>query len=274
MPRIENVSPETEGTFFRCLHDERPDDPEVMRIRRDWYEKHLPLGLRAKVLLTDRDEVAGLCQYIPIQHSHYLGSDLMAILCMWVHGYSHHLGNRQGQGYGTMLLEAVEEDAEGSGFRGVAAWGKDYPYWNPVSFYEHFGYVRADQAGSDVLVWKSFHGEGEPPRFLRQKKSGPILPDRVTVVSFFTGWCGGCSFNLEARAAAAELEEIVNYIEVDTSDRDRMLDWGISDGILMDGQPYRNDGPPFTREDLKRDILDLHGKKTGQRRTGSMEDHE
>lgn len=263
MPRVRDVTGETLGTFFRCLHDERPDDPEVIRIRKDWFDRNVPLGLRAKVLVTDLDEVAGLCQYIPIEHSHYIGSGLMAILCMWVHGYPHHLGNRQGQGYGRMLLETVERDADRSGCHGVAVWGKDYPYWNPVSFYEHMGYVRADQVGSDVLVWKSFRGEGDPPRLLRQRKKGPISKDRITVVSLFTGWCGGCSFNLEARSAALELGDIVDFLEVDTSVRDNMLDWGISDGILIDGEPYRSDGPPFTKEEIKRDILSLYRKKTG-----------
>jgi GNAT superfamily N-acetyltransferase len=263
MPRIEDLSSETEGTFFRCLHDERPENSEVTLIRRNWYRRHRDLGLRTRVLVTDADEVAGLCQYLPIEHSHYLGRDLMAILCIWVHGYEYHLGNRQGKGYGRMMLESIEKDAGRSGFKGVAVWGKDYPDWNPVSFYEHMGYARADSMDNDVLVWKSFRGEGEPPRFLRQRKRGPVLPDRITIVSLFTGWCGGCSFNLEAREAAKELQDLVDYIEVDTSVRKNMLEWGISDGILLDGEPYRNDGPPFTREDLKRDILDLFRKKTG-----------
>ncbi len=263
MPRIEDLSPETEGTFFRCLHDERPENPEVTLIRKRWCRRHRDLWLRTRVLVTDADEVAGLCQYLPIEHSHYLGRDLMAILCIWVHGYEYHLGNRQGQGYGRMMLESIEKDARRSGFKGVAAWGKDYPDWNPVSFYEHMGYSRADKVGNDVLVWKTFDGEGEPPRLLRQMKRGPIVQDRVTVVSLCTGWCGGCSFNLEAREAAKELQNLVDYIEVDTSVRKNMLEWGISDGILLDGEPYRNDGPPFTREDLKRDILDLLMKKSG-----------
>lgn len=263
MPRVESVSPVTEGTFFRCLHDERPDDPEVARIRRDWYERHIPLGLRAKVLVTDADEVAGLCQYIPIQYSHYAGSDLMAVLCMWVHGYRHHIGNRQGLGYGRMMLEHIEDDARDSGLRGVAVWGKDFPYWNPVSFYEHMGYVRADQEGNDVLVWKPFDGSAEPPRLLRQRKTGPLHDDRVALVSLFTGWCGGCSFNLEARAAARELGDIVDFIEVDTSMRDNLLDWGVSDAVLLEGKSYRSDGPPFTREDLKLEIRRIYREKTG-----------
>ncbi len=262
MPRIEDVSERTRGTFFRCLHDERPDDPEVLAIRKNWFDRYIERGLRAKVLITDAEEVAGLCQCIPIEHSHFLGHDLMAILCIWVHGYEHHLGNRQGQGYGRMILEDIEEDARESGFKGVAAWGKDFPYWNPVSFYLHMGYEKADQIDNDVLVWKPFSNDAEPPKFLRQSKTGPVHDDRVTLVSLCTGWCGGCDFNLEARKAARELgDHRVDFIEVDTSLRRNLLEWGVSDGILMDGKPYRQDGPPFTADDIMKDVLELLEEK-------------
>jgi GNAT superfamily N-acetyltransferase len=261
--RLEDVSKATEGTFFRCLHDERPDDPEVVAVRRKWYEENRKRGLRAKVLVLDGGEVAALCQYLPIEHSHYIGEGLMAILCMWVHGYDHHIGNRQGNGYGRFMLEAVEEDARSSGFKGVAVWGKDFPYWNPVSFYEHMGYARVDQVGMDVLAWKPFTGDAKPPRLLRQVEK-PVPDDgRVQVVSLYTGWCGGFGFNLLAREAVKGLDGIVDFVEVDTSNRENLMEWGISDGILLDGRPYRSDGPPFTAEELRAEIMEVHAGKTG-----------
>ena len=83
----------------------------------------------------------------------------------------------------------------------------------------------------------------------------------MNVVSLFTGWCGGLGFNLEARKAVEGLEDRVDFTEVDTSVREHLLEWGVSDGILLDGKPYRRDGPPFTAEELRKEILDLHGKK-------------
>ena len=262
--RLEDVSRETEGTFFRCLHDERADDPRVVEIRRRWFEQHKKLGLRAKVLFDDSGQVVGLCHYLPVEHSHYEGNGLMAILCMWVHGYDHHIGNQQGQGYGRLMLEAIEKDARESGFKGVTVWGKDFPYWNPVSFYEHMGYSRVDQIDNDVLVWKPFTDDATPPRMLRQMKKGTLYADRVSVVSLFTGWCNGCGFNMMAREAVEGLEDIVEFTEVDTSVRSNLLEWGISDGILLDGESYRSDGPPFTAEELRADIMNLYGKKTGE----------
>ncbi len=97
--KIVEIDKTTEGTFFRCLHDEKPDDPRVTGLRRDWYEKTKPKGLRAKVLIDDNGDVVGLCQYLPIEHSPFEGKDLLAILCIWVHGYEHLIGNQQNKGY-------------------------------------------------------------------------------------------------------------------------------------------------------------------------------
>jgi len=41
------------------------------------------------------------------------------------------------------------------------------------------------------------------------------------------------------------------------------MEWGVSGGILLDGKPYRSDGPPFTAEELREDIMNLYRDKTG-----------
>ena len=97
--RLIDVTGETENIFFRCLHDEIPEDPRAIAIRRSWYERNIENGLRAKLLILNDGRIGGLCQYIPIEHSHLVGEDLLAILCVWVHGYDHGVGNQQTQGY-------------------------------------------------------------------------------------------------------------------------------------------------------------------------------
>lgn len=144
-------------------------------------------------------------------------------------------------------------------------WGKDFPYWNPVSFYEHLGYSRVDQIDNDILVWKPFTDNANPPRMLRQKNRPIAEENKVSVVSLFTGWCGGCVFNLMAREAVDGLEDIVDFMEVDTSVREKLLVWGVSDGILLEGEPYRSDGPPFSVEELRQEILGLSRKKTSEK---------
>jgi GNAT superfamily N-acetyltransferase len=264
--RLEDVSKGTKATFLRCLHDERPDDPRVIQLRRRWFEDHLSKGLRAKVLILDTGEVVGLCQYLPIEASHFIGQDLLAILCIWVHGYDHHVGNRQGSGYGRFILEAIEEDARVTGSAGVAAWGMDFPYWNPVSFYEHMGYRRVDQDGQVVLVWKPFFESAIPPQLLHQARRPGCSEDRVAVTVFRNGWCtGGCSQCVMAREAVSGLERLVIYNEIDTSNRTAMMAWGVSDGLYLEGEPYRPYEPPCTSEVLRGDIL----KRSAEKRAGS-----
>ncbi|MFH1501628.1 MAG: GNAT family N-acetyltransferase [Candidatus Eisenbacteria bacterium] len=252
----------TVDTFLRCLHDERPDDPRVVTLRRRWFDAHRDKGLRAKVVVLDSGEVVALCQYMPIEHTHIRGERLLAILCMWVHGYDHHLGNRQGNGYGRLMLDAIEEDARASGADGVAAWGMDFPYWNPVSFYEHLGYERADESDMSVLVWKRFSETASAPSFRVAVKRPRTRSDRVSVAVFLNGWCtGACSQCVTGRDAVEGLDDIVDYVEYDASDPNVLSEWGISNGIYVEGEPHRPNEPPCTSAVLRDDILKLAREK-------------
>jgi len=260
--RLVDVTAETEGTFLRCLHEEVPDDPRVIAIRRRWFHTHKEKELRAKLLILDTSEVVALCQYLPVEASHIVGKDLLVILCIWVHGYDHHVGNRQGQGYGRFMLNSIEQDARSSGAAGVAAWGMDFPYWNPVSFYEHMGYCRVDRDEMVVLVWKPFVSTAPPPRLLHQVRSLDVPSRKIGVTVFTDGWCSGmCSQCVTVRDSVDGLGDIVDHREVDTTDRQTMLSWGISNGVFVEGQPYRPYEPPFTSEVLRRDLLELAAKK-------------
>lgn len=54
------------------------------------------------------------------------------------------------------MLESIEQDARSRECKGVVAWAVEWDAWNPVSFYEHMGYDRADQEGDVIAVWKPF----------------------------------------------------------------------------------------------------------------------
>ncbi len=256
--RLQDVDESTEITFLHCLHDERPDDPRAMGVRRKWYREHVGSGLVAKVLVLDSGEVAGLVQCLPIEQTSLVGRGLLSVLCMWVHGYDHHIGNKQGNGYGRYMLERIEAYARESGFAGVSAWGMDFPYWNPVSFYEHMGYERCDKAGEAVLVWKKFASGAEPPAFRRRLKAPIVRPDKVSVAVFYDGSCmSSCEQCFTVRDGTDGLGALVDYMEVDTSDPDVLAEWGIPQGTFVEGRPHRPYEPPFTSEVLRNDILEL-----------------
>ncbi len=260
--RLLDVDERTEATFLRCLHDEKPDDPRTVQLRRSAYRMQRERGLRAKVIVTDADEVAALCQYTPIEHSFIEGERLMAVLCLWVHGYDHHIGNRQGGGMGRMMLDAIEEDARDAGLDGVAAWGMDFPYWNPVSFFEHMGYERVETDGMTVLVWKPFTEDASPPRLVKQVRRPVGDPNRISVRVFQNGWCTGmCDLCVAIRAAVDGLDDIVDYLEIDVTDPEVHREWGISNGIYIEGEEHRANEPPPTSDVLREDILKLWDAK-------------
>jgi N-acetylglutamate synthase-like GNAT family acetyltransferase len=266
--RIAEIDNKTEGTFFHCLHDELPDDPRVIAIRRDWYNKLKPKGLRGKVLTAENDDVVGLCQYLPIEYSPFEGKDLMAILCMWIHGYEHHVGNQQGRGYGRFMLEYIEEDARSSGMKGVVVWGKDFPFWNPVSFYEHMGYSRVDKDGQDVLVWKPFEPNATSPTIRRIPPPMPGRKGKVAVTVHQYGWCwGDIAECLNAKEAVEEIGDIAEYSQIDIS-----LSHCILRKFYLDRMLYKPDGPPAKIEEMRDDIIKLYNAKNGHQHHKSREE--
>lgn len=260
------IDESTEDTYYRCLHDEIPADSRVISMRRSWRAAFQPKGHRAKVLKDDQDQVVGLTNYIPIEHSPYEGRNLMAILCMWIHGYEHLVGNQQARGYGRFMLERIEADARVSGCDGLAVWAKDYDAWNPVSFYEHMGFVRVAQDGLDVLAWKPFNTCAEAPAFLEKKTliASECADDgRVQATSFSNGWCGGgCQLCVMTRDAAADLPEEVILEEVLAWEKEDMRARGESvDIVYVDGVAFRPDGPPATPKEFTEALRDSYRAK-------------
>ncbi|MDD2716877.1 MAG: GNAT family N-acetyltransferase [Candidatus Wallbacteria bacterium] len=256
--KLADIDRNTEPTFFRCMHDERPENPEVISLRRSWYARFKDKGLRTKVLLREDGRVVGLTQYLPVEHSPLTGRDLFVILCIAVHGYEHLVGNQQGKGYGRFMLDCIEQDARAAGAKGIAARADqlpDYPQWSSAPFFEHMGYSRVETRGPLVLMWKKFKRSARPPAM-------PVLvplplpdPEKVKVTVFTTGWCSvDCANCLSARSAVAGLEN-VDYQEIDTSDRANLLSHGIDDAVLLNNAPFREYGNPWKSEDLRAAIL-------------------
>ncbi len=256
MVTVIDLEPAYEETYLCCLKD-WARDPEVMAHRARWCRQMATKGLRVKLALDNAGLATGMIQMVPAEQSQIEGEQLAFVQCIWVHGYEEGIGNRQGQGYGRALLIAAEASARGAGQQGIAAWGMDFPHWLPVSWYEHYGYVRADQDGPAVLVWKPFTAEARPPRWIRQRKAPTLIAGKVVVSVFVNGWCPAGPENARiARAAVSTLGDDVLLREIDTSDRATFLAWGIDQGIWIDDAPFRPNGPPFDAETLRHAICE------------------
>jgi len=152
------------------------------------------------------------------------------------------------------LLAAAEEDARELGAKGLAAWGMALPFFMRASWFKKHGYKKADSVGMQVLLWKPFTEDAEPPRWIRDKKKPDLEPGKVAVTTLVNGWCPGMNMAYErAKRAAAEFGDKVAFRTVDTFDRAAFREWGEPDAIFVDGKGIRM-GPPPTYEKIRRTI--------------------
>ena len=244
---IIDFSNEYKSTYFVCLEDWSEEMKEAGDHKETWYSEMKNKGLKIKLAINENGKVAGMIQYIPIEHSFVEGSGLYFILCIWVHGYKKGIGDFQKQGFGKELLQAAENDVKELGAKGIAAWGLSLPFWMKARWFKKQGYTQVDKEKIQVLLWKAFTDEATPPRWIRQKKTPEKEAGKVIISSFINGWCPvqNIVYERAKRAASApEFEEIVEFRAYDTMDRDIFIDWGIADGLFIDDEQIRTGPPP------------------------------
>ncbi len=251
---IIDLADEYKQLYFVCLEDWSEELKEAGDHKEIWYNKMKDKGLRVKLALGDDGEVGGMIQYVPIEHSFAEGNDLYFINCIWVHGHKEGRGNFQKKGMGKALLQAAENDVQAMGAKGIVAWGIPLPFWMKASWFKKHGYTKVDKQGflGQVLLWKPFTSEAIPPKWIKQKKKPETMPGKVTVTAFRNGWCPAQNLVFErAKRAAAEFGDKAVFREIDTFDRDVLLEWGIADALFIDDKSVRT-GPPPPYEKIKK----------------------
>ena len=77
------------------------------------------------------------------------------------------------------------------------------------------------------------------------------IPGKVTVSAFLNGWCPAQNLSFErARRAAEEFGDKVLFQPYYTLEPAVFDEWGISDGLYIDGREVRT-GPPPSYEKIK-----------------------
>lgn len=240
--------------YFCCLETWSDEMREAGDHKRKWFDEMIEKGLRVKLAVEDGTP-CGMIQYIPIEYSRALGVDLYFIDCIWVHGYRKGIGNYQKRGIGKALLRAAEDDASSMNMKGMAAWGLSIPVWMRASWFRKQGYSKVDSNGITVLLWKPYKEDAVPPQWIRQRKEPESVEGKVTVTSFINGWCQLQSIVSErARRASEEFGDLVEFREIVTSDPSVLGEWGISDGLYIDGGLVRT-GPPPSYKKIRSRIL-------------------
>jgi len=252
--KIIDLDEKHQSLYCLCLEDWSDEIKEAGDHKRVWYSRMKDKGIRVKLAVDDNDQVGGMIQYAPIEHAFAEGKDLYFIYCIWVHGYKKGRGNFQKRGMGKALLQAAESDAKTLGAKGIAAWGVRLPFWMRASWFKKQGYIIADKDGMRMLLWKPFTNDIHPPKWIHKKKSPTANLNQVTVTAFLNGWCPAMNLVFERAKRAAsqpEFQDKVVFQEIDTFDRNVLLDWGISDALFIDDKEVRT-GPPPTFKKLKK----------------------
>ena len=228
--------------------------------KETWYRKNVRNGLRVKLARDEGGRIVGMIQYIPAEHAPIVGKGIHYVYCVWVHGHKEGVGNHQKKGIGKLLLHAAEEDARRLGSKGLAAWGLRLPFFMRSAWFKRQGYTTVDTDGMMELVLKPFAPDVEPPRFLEARKKPERGADKVRVTCLKNGWCPAQNIVYErARRAAEAHPAAVEFVGVDTDDRERLLEYGMSDALFIDDRQVRTGPPPsydkidaLIRKQLKR----------------------
>jgi GNAT superfamily N-acetyltransferase len=251
---IVDLSDEYEHTYCRCLEDWSEEMKEAGDYKETWLERKKKEGLRVKLARNEAGQLVGMIHYAPIAAAPAVGIDLYYVYCIWIHGYKEGVGNFQKRGIGSALLEAAEADAKSLGAKGLAAWGIMLPFFMRSSWFKKRGYRRADKEGMIELVWKPFSADAVSPTLLRMKKKPAVTKDRVTVTCFRNGWCPAQNLACERmKRAVSEQSGKVDYVEIDTDNRENLAEWGIADGIFIDDKAVAF-GPPPTYDKLRKTL--------------------
>jgi len=263
--KITDITSENEGLYFCCLEEWSDEMKEAGDYKQKWYEHMKDKGLRVKFALDDNNIIGGMIQYVPIEHSMFEGENLYVVLCLWVHGHKQGRGNYFHRGMGTALLNAAEEDCRQLGTNGLVTWGLVIPVFMRASFFRRKGYTVVDKNGFMRLLWKPFNENAIPPRFMNPKKLPKKGSEKVNITMFRNGWCPAVNVAFErAIRASLEFQGEINIQEYDSKNREIVNEWGIHEGLYIDGKEVRT-GPPASFAKIRRKIagrVKMHKNKT------------
>ena len=242
---IIDLRSEYENTYFNCLEEWNEEMKEAGDHKAKWYEKMKDNGLRVKLAKDDDGNICGMIHYVPSEYSFIDEEGFYIIQCIWVHGYKQGVGNQQKKGTGTALIEAAEEDCKTMGTKALLAWGVSLPFFMRASWFKKHGYKKIDKDSTRVLLWKPFVENIEPPRLVIMKKKPRTIEGKVAISAFVNGWCPAQNMVFErTKKAAQEFGDSIVMEIYDTTDRTIYNEWGILDGVYIDGKTVQKGPPP------------------------------
>jgi hypothetical protein len=252
--KIIDITSENQNHYFCCLEEWSDEIKEAGNYKEKWYEQIKHKGLRVKFALDENNIIGGMIQYIPVEHSMFKGVNLYVVLCIWVHGHKQGRGDYRKRGMGKALLKAAEEDVKQLGSSGLVTWGLIIPVFMRASWFKKHGYKTVDKNGIMRLMWKPFTEDATPPVFIKKIKRPGKGEGKVNVTLFRNGWCPNMNIACErARRASLDFPGKINLQVFETTDKEVVKEWGITDAVFIDGKEIWT-GPAPSFEKIRRKI--------------------
>jgi hypothetical protein len=134
------------------------------RIRKaNWLKTYFKKGMKAKLLLTEKNIQLGYIEYIPGQYS-WRGIEAdgyMFIHCLWTYWKKY-----KKKGYGRLLIQTCIDDAKKEKYKGVAVVAREKPWLANSQIFLKNGFKIVDTAPPDYeLLVKKFNKSAPNPKF-------------------------------------------------------------------------------------------------------------
>lgn len=234
---------DTEEQTLLCLnfdfsHDWETDREEAFKplgrakdVKRFWNYNTLFRGVRI-LLAYEGASPVGHLEYIPIEDAPrpVKGENLLFIDCLFVEP------KKRWHGVGAHLLEACEAKAREMNLAGLAVIAYPDSLYMPAGFFIEHGFQTVQESECAWLLLKNWDAVA-PPQFMPRRYHANPVPGKTTIDLF---WCSQCPFWAHARDelmhAAHELGEQVAVREINTDDHAVMEQYGIANGVFIDGE--------------------------------------
>ena len=131
--------------------------------KRKWFVKRYEEGLRMKILKDDTDRMMGFIEYIPANKA---WRPIQADNFMFIHCIVVYSKKDRNQGYGSILLNAVEKDAKSRGMTGICVMASKGPWLANKSIFENNGFIVLAKKGRFELLSKKWETAAIEPKFM------------------------------------------------------------------------------------------------------------
>jgi len=221
------------------------------RQKRAWLDGCLAEGLRLKIIYEEKRS-AGFIEYAPGEFAWRAvnAPGYMVIHCMWV------VGSGKGKGYGSRLLEHVEDEAQARGMFGVVTVSSQSTWLAKKGFFLSQGYQVVDQAPPSFELLVKPIGAPAQPSFPQDWETRlQRIPNGLVV--YHSGQCPYHAMFVSSLVnAASQLGIPSQTVELHTSYEARQLSpsaYGVF-GVVYNGRllSYRPMGGKTLREMLER----------------------